>query len=226
VNAPTTEPAGFTRIMTENFATAAAAGTGTGGFIPTYANSFQPYNDEGSYFPRAMMSAHDGYADVALDGARGSAGTFGSPTNAYNRVGGRFSMRAMALDGNGNGTAVIIWPTSDVWAEGELDYPEANFEDSPMVHHHWMTPGQEGSSYNYPTGVSWREWHTYTAEWYPPGKGPTPATGSVIYYVDDVPIGTVTQDVPKTAHRFMFQVGNYGNPGHLLIDWVTIASLN
>ncbi|MDF2492443.1 MAG: family 16 glycosylhydrolase [Microbacterium sp.] len=34
-------------------------------------------------------------------------------------------------------------------------------------------------------------------------------------------IKTITYDVPKTAHRYMFQVGDWGDAGHLYIDWVS-----
>lgn len=233
--APTTDPAGFTRVLTENFATTAPAGTGTGGFIPTYANSFQPYDDVAPYFPRQMISSHDGVMDVYMDGTKGAAGSFGSPSDYFNRVGGRFAMRAKALDAIGNGTAVMLWPsarlqsdgtTGERWADGEIDYPESNFDLSPYVHHHRMIVGSEGLSDDYLTGVSWRDWHVYSVEWYPPGKGPTPATGSVRYYVDEVLVMTVTTNIPTVAHRYMFQVGNYGTPGHMYIDWVTVSTLN
>ena len=81
------------------------------------------------------------------------------------------------------------------------------------MYHHSMTPGSEWNAVTASTGVSWRDWHTYSVEWIP-GK-------SVSYSVDGRTIRTVTKDVPTTAHRYMFQVGDWGASGHLFIDWVT-----
>ncbi|ROP74021.1 glycoside hydrolase family 16 protein [Curtobacterium sp. PhB115] len=212
VTAPVGNVGSFKQTFTENFSTAAAS---NGAFAKQYANSWQPYPDGtgGMYYAGSQVSARDGYMDVKLDGKHGAAGTFGTPSGAWSHVGGKFSVRAKATGGDGNGAAFMLWPTSNVWADGEIDYPEGNFESKPSFFQHSMTPGNEGSSTNASTGVSWRSWHVYSTEWIP-GK-------SVTYLVDGKVIGKVTKDVPKTAHRFMFQVGNWGASGHLDIDWVS-----
>jgi hypothetical protein len=217
--APSTVYAGFTRSFTENFDTAAPVGTGPTGFITAYANSFQPYDDSGKYFPRQVISAHDGVMDIALDGVRGAAGSFGTPATFNSRIGGRFAMRAMALGGWGNGSAVMIWPSATSegpWSDGEIDYPEANFDMSPYLHHHHLGADPAASD-DYLTGASWRDWHVYSIEWRP--------GVSVRYFLDEEPVATVTTNVPSTVHRYMFQVDNTGAPGNMFIDWVTIDPL-
>jgi hypothetical protein len=201
----------------EDFTTAAAAG---GPFAREYADAWQPYPDGtgGMYYSAPLISAHDGVMDVTLDGKRGAAGTFGTPDGAWGHVGGTFTIRAKATGGDGNGTAVMLWPTSNVWADGEIDYPEGNFDAAPSAFHHSMTAGQEASAQYLATGVDWRSWHTYSETWIP-GK-------SVTYSVDGKTIGTVAHDVPTTPHRFMFQTGNWGDAGHLLIDWVSTDDLD
>jgi hypothetical protein len=212
-SAPLGNDGPFTQTFVENFTTAAAA---NGPFASTYANSWQPYADGtgGMYYSGSQVSAHDGYMDVDLDGAHGSAGAFGTPGTAWSRTGGKFTVRARAIGGTGNGAAFILWPSSNTWTEGEIDYPESNFEASPMLHQHSMIAGQESNATSYSTGVSWRDWHTYSIEWIP-GQ-------SVKYYLDDVLVQTITTNVPTTPHRYMFQVGNWGATGHLEIDWVSI----
>jgi hypothetical protein len=197
--------------FSETFDTDAPAGQ----FASTYSDGWQPYPDgmSGKYYSGQVISAHDGVMDVTLDGKRGAAGTFGTPDGAWSHVGGTFSIRAKALGGDGNGAAVMLWPTSNVWSDGELDYPEGNFDGAPNAFNHSMVKGQEASAQQVSTGVTWRDWHTYTTDW-EPGQ-------YVRYYVDGDLIGTVTHDVPTTAHRYMFQLGNYGQPGHFLIDWVS-----
>lgn len=205
---PTTPPttAGFR----EDFTTPAAVGK----VDSTYPQSWQPYPDGtgGRYYSDQIISVHDGYLDVALDGKRGAAGTFGTRDGAWDHKGGTFTVRAKATGGDGNGAAFMLWPTSDVWSDGEIDFPEGNFDDAPSVFHHSMTPGDEADAEYIATGVDWRSWHTYSETWV--------ARKSITYSVDGKVIGTITHDVPTSEHRYMFQVGNWGNTGHLLIDYV------
>ncbi|MCS5492083.1 family 16 glycosylhydrolase [Curtobacterium flaccumfaciens] len=210
-SAPTADNGVFKMTYREQFSTPAAAG---GAFAKTYAQSWQPYPDGtgGMYYSGSQISSHDGYLDVKLDGKHGAAGTFGTPTGAWGHKGGKFIMRAKATGGAGNGAAVMLWPSSDKWSDGEIDYPEANFDQQPMLHHHSMIAGQEANAVSMSTGVSWRSWHTYSIDWVP-GK-------SVSYRLDGKVIKKVTSHVPKTPHRYMFQVGNWGATGHLYIDWV------
>ncbi|ROP66023.1 glycoside hydrolase family 16 protein [Curtobacterium sp. ZW137] len=194
----------------ETFDTDAA----TGQVAAAYPQSWQPYPDgtSGIYAPSKTVSVHDGVMDVTLGNGSGTAGTFGSVAGAWGHVGGSFSVRAKATGGDGNGAAFMLWPTSGTWSDGEIDFPEGNFEDVPSAFQHSMVPGQEADRAQVGTGVSWRDWHTYTVDWVP-GK-------SVTYSVDGTVLETLTKDVPTTPHRYMFQVGNWGASGHLLIDWV------
>ncbi|WP_083404902.1 MULTISPECIES: glycoside hydrolase family 16 protein [unclassified Curtobacterium] len=212
VTAPVGDVGKFRQTFVEDFSTAAAA---NGPFASRYAKAWQPYPDGtgGMYWAGSQVSAHDGFMDVALDGRHGAAGTFGTPSGAWSHVGGKFTVRAKATGGTGNGAAFMLWPSSDVWSDGEIDYPESNFEGSPMLHQHSMTPGQEANATSMSTGVTWRSWHVYSVEWIP-GR-------SVRYLLDGKVVTTVTSNVPTTAHRYMFQVGNWGAAGHLDIDWVS-----
>lgn len=231
--APTTAPSGFKAYFVENFDTAAAAGTGAGQFQQVYANSWTSYTASGTMQPQQMISAHDGVMDIAMDGARGSAGWWGPPGTSQNRIGGRFSMRAKAIGAWGNGPAVMIWPSSDIWADGEIDFPESvsgdgvtGFQDSPWIHHHSMTPGNEASAQDVALGVSWRDWHVYACEWYVTGPVNNKYTGvRVVYFVDGVEVFRTTTDVPVTPHRYTVQVGDYGAAGNMYIDWVRIDEL-
>lgn len=179
-----------------------------------YANYWQPYPNgtSGKYYSDDIISLHDGLMDIAVGNGKGAAGTFGTKTSAYSHVGGTFSIRAKTTGGLGNGIAVMLWPSSDVWAEGELDFPEGGFGNYVNGFHHSTVPGKEQQQVHLQPGVKWSDWHTYSIVW-KPGV-------SVAYYVDDKLIGRVTKWVPTTDHRYMVQTGNTGKPGHLLIDWV------
>jgi len=210
VTAPRGDIGDFKQSFVEDFSTDASA---NGGFAKTYDGSWQPYPDAGIYSSGSQISAHDGLMDVKLDGSNGAAGTFGTPDGAWSHVGGKFTVKAKASGGDGNGAAFMLWPTSNTWADGEIDYPEGNFDASPTGYHHSMTPGQEANRATIGTGVDWRKWHTYSVEWIP-GK-------SVAYLLDGKVLQKVTDDVPTKPHRYMFQVGNWGASGHLFVDWVS-----
>lgn len=206
----------FRQSLVEDFDVDAPAG---GPFAATYAHAWQPYEDGtgGRYWSGSQVSARGGSMVVALDGRRGVAGAFGPPDRAWARVGGRFAMRARAVGGDGNGVAVMLWPSSDVWSDGEIDYPEGDFDAGPGLNHHSMVPGREAEATSVGAGVDWRAWHTYTTEWLP--------GVSVRYLLDGEVLATVTEHVPTTPHRYMVQVGDWGAPGTFEVDWVTTYEL-
>lgn len=205
----------FKQTFRQDFSTKASP---NGQFAKTYANSWQPYPDGmgNMYWSSSQVSAHGGIFDISLDGSHGAAGTFGTPTGAWGHVGGKFTVRAKANGGAGNGAAFILWPTSNNWSEGEIDFPEGNYDAAPAGYHHSMVAGHEDESTWIPTNVKWADWHTYSLEWIP-GK-------SAVYSVDGRVLKTITKNVPTTPHRFMVQTGNWGAAGHLNIDWITMYS--
>lgn len=117
------------------------------------------------------------------------------------------------------GTAFLLWPVSDNWAEGEIDYPEMPWGAKIAGYVHEIgDPANNSDQFtsHMSTEVGWR---TATVEWYP---------GVLAFYLDGILISKVTENVPDTAFRWGFQSGGtMGVPaadieGYLLIDWVTI----
>lgn len=187
--------------------------TPTGGVNKAYAGYWQPYPDgmSGKYYSNQVTSIRDGKLDIYIHDKKGAAGTFGTPTGAWNHKGGTFSIRMRTRDGAKDGLAVMLWPTSDNWNDGELDFPEGNLAGNAHIYHHLMPPNDPSKSMNKDTGVKMSDWHTYSMVWVP-GK-------SVSYYIDDKLQTTVTSNVPTSVHRFMIQTSNNGT-GHVYIDWV------
>ncbi len=213
--APVGDLPGWHQVLSEEFGGAATAAT----FDKTYANSWCGYNDGtgGKYYK--VISAHDGVMDITLDGTKGAAGSFGPPDRCWGGIYGRYSIRFKADGAQGNGTAIMVWPSSNIWGDGEIDYPEGNFGDQLHVFHHPMNCTDCSSSDGYATGAKFSDWHTATTEW---------TSASVKYYLDDVLIKTVTHDVPKTDHRYTLQVApnaSQVSAGHMLIDWVALYTV-
>ena len=179
--------------------------------------------DDNSKYKQANLSASNGVMIVTLDGKTGAAGVFAPSgcANAYTGTTyGRYSIRFKAVDAAQNGTATMIWPVSDVWGDGEIDYPEGNFDGHIFVNHHGVGCGNAcGAADPTDTGVTFVDWHVATAEWTP---------GKVVYYLDEKIVKTVTHDVPVTHHRFTMQAAansSTAKPGQFLIDWVAVYAM-
>lgn len=210
VSMPVGDLLGWHQIIAEDFLTTSTSTT----FGTTYANSWTSYDDGGKYY-KSTISAHDGVMDFTLDGIKGGAGWFGSKYTQY----GKFSMRIKAINASDNGTAIMLWPTGNIWGNGEIDYPEGNFQGTLGLFHHGINCTDCSASDSYNTGVTWTNWHTVSIEWTPT---------SVKYYLDDALIKTVTHDIPIYDHRYTIQIAPNGpspQSGNFLIDWVAIYSL-
>ena len=202
---------GWKQVTAEDFLLTATPAQ----FGAAYANSWSPYDNGGKYFQSAL-SASNGMMAIALDGTTGAAGVFGPKDSRWGHLYGRYSICFKAVAADGNGTAIMVWPSSDVWGDGEIDYPEGNFESTIEVFHHVVGCTDCSAADGFNTGVSFRNWHVATTEW-------TPL--SVKYYLDDKLIKTVTHDIPVKNHRFTIQMAPnaaVSKPGNFYIDWVTV----
>lgn len=213
---PIGDEAGWTQNLAEDFNTDAA----TGSFQDTYANSWCGYEEGtgGKYFNDALISAHDGMMDIALNGTQGAAGSFGPPETCWGATYGKYSIKFKAEGAEGNGTAMMVWPSSDVWGDGEIDFPEGNLDGTFSAYHHPLNCSDCSSSVSADSGTTFADWHVATTEWSPEG---------VNYYVDGELIMSNTEDNPSTDHRWTIQVApveDNAQPGHLLIDWVSSYS--
>jgi hypothetical protein len=207
---------GWTQNLAEDFTTDAA----TGSFQDTYANSWCGYQEGtgNKYYNDALISAHDGLMDIALNGTQGAAGSFGPPETCWGDTYGRYSIKFKAEGAEGNGTAMMVWPSSDVWGDGEIDYPEGDLDGTFHAYQHPLGCSDCSSSVNASSNATFRDWHVATTEWSPAG---------VNYYVDGELIMATTDDNPNTDHRWTIQVApvrDNAQPGSLLIDWVTSYS--
>lgn len=190
---------------------------------------FEDTSGWGIYSPDSVLSVADGKLDYFLHKERGSARVasvipFGYSGQKY----GRYSIKFRYDSLPGYKIAFLLWPTSDSWNEGEIDWPEGDL-DGPM----YCASAIRGSLENGPmkfdppdrvyssTGPG--DWHVATTEWTP---------GEVKCFWDGELISqtTVETGVPVTPMRWTLQAetsdrANRTFPeadtaGHLEIDWV------
>ena len=118
------------------------------------------------------------------------------------------------------GTAFLLWPADDRWADGEVDFPEMGWGDRVQGHVH--TIGQpEVNAADITTGTSSAVWSTATIEWSP---------GLLVLGLDGTEVFRTTSDVPSVPMRWGFQSGGMNAvpapdvSGQLLVDEVEIQS--
>jgi hypothetical protein len=214
---------GWDQVFTEDFVTPLSRGSFPGSYGDQWLSydGFADTSGRGDY-EQDIISAHDGMLDLYLhteDGRPlGAApvplvdGEWGGQTY------GRFSVRMKADPLNGFGVASLLWPDSENWSEGEIDFPEGAFDDVARASNHCPGDPEENCFYTEST-AEFVDWHTYTIDW-------TPTRLS--FLVDGVTVGTTTDDIPDVPMHWVLQSGTVdGTPdpdtaGHLWIDWATI----
>lgn len=264
---PTSSPAGWTRIYSQDFTTPVARG----GFVNSspdnwfldqpnpYANSLRSYPDAQPTTGSYSLYYASKTVDVVTEqyGARGVLRTYGhsetingqvkslaaalfpvivpnAPTNdgKVSQVYGRYNVRFRTIGGyptaNGApdapyGVAFLLWPATNRWVEGEVDYPEMAWGSNIKGFVHEINNPSNNALYFSSDKLSEGDWHVATIEWYPT---------TLVFYLDGQIIGHTTDNVPTTPFRWGMQCGGHSatpapdTSGYLLIDWMTVDSYN
>lgn len=201
-----------------------------------YSDQIIVYSDS-SVYKAANMSASGGKLDIKLNGVDGVAFFFKPTIDTRGQTYGKFTIKFRAVGGDGNGGAMLLWPNSGHWNDGEIDYPEGKFGTlkradgtyPSMKRFHHVSGANCPISAQYPygdchaslsddTGQNYNDvTHTTSIEWTPT---------EVRYYLDGVKFGkTETTNIPTGDHRYTVQTGPGLSPtsgGHLYIYAATI----
>lgn len=226
---------GWRQVLAEDFATPAAPGT----FLTSpYAPRFFPYagwrdtSGNGVYDPTRVLSVSDGALDMWVHTAAGSprvAAVVPHRADGWGQTYGRFAFRFQTDTLSGYKFVGVLWPDSDNWGEGEVDFPEVNdLVSTEKIYANLYQRGNTStripgadSRFTAPVPANASGWHTATIEWTP---------GCVTYWLDGVRLGTHDEGVPSTKLHLVLQVetvvsGRVPDPalaGHIRVDWVTI----
>jgi len=169
------------------------------------------------------VTVADSNLEIALHNVagqgQGGALAIVNPKSLWGQTYGRYSVRYRADYMPGFGSAMLLWPTSNVWSEGETDYPEGDFSNQINVYNHQVGANPEVNSLALSTGASWQTWHVSTIEW-------TPTI--MKFYLDGALIGQDSNAVSSSDRFWAIQAaehasGSAGNQtGSLQIDWVAL----
>jgi beta-glucanase (GH16 family) len=226
---PTAAPAGWKRTFSEDFTTNAALGQFPNS--AAYSSKWTAYDGfgdtskNGTYSSSKVLSVAGGLLDMYIH-TEGSTHYVAAPgVNGWNgQTYGRYTVRFKADAIPGYKTAWLLWPTSDDWNEGEIDFPEGDLDGTIAAFSHCANVGapQNNCAY-FSTNAKYTSWHTATTEW---------TKGKVSFYLDGALIGTSTSNIPTKPMRWTLQTETElsGTPppnssaGHVSVDWVTIDS--
>lgn len=221
---------GWKQVFKEDFTTPVALGSWPSG----YASSFKDYTEDSCYYStswdkwigcdtshngvwnaKKTVSVGVGAADYWLHSENGTAYSAAILPQAPQQTYGRYEVRFRVDSGmKGWHSAWLLWPDSDTWNDGEMDWPEGDLSGSMQAFTHYY--GDARSQDAFDSGVPFvGGWHTATTEWLP---------GKMNYYLDGKLLATHTTRVTSVPMHWVLQSETGPTKpttsGHIKIDWV------
>ena len=225
-SAPRGDLTGWKQVFAEDFGTVAATGSFPGTAYASRWTSYDGFKDtdkRGLYAPAKVLSVHDGVLDMHLRTENGVP-LVAAPVPLvdgkwFSQKYGRYSVRFKADPVPGYKTAWLLWPSSNDWNQGEIDFPEGGLDGTIHAFNHCVG-NPSANCFATDTGARYTEWHTSTIEWTPSG---------VTFYLDGKNLGTSTTS-PSAAMQWVLQTETSGSgpsaaaSGHVLVDWAVMYS--
>jgi beta-glucanase (GH16 family) len=218
---------GWTQRYAEDFDRPAAAGSVGDVYGPALRgySGFTDTSGNGTYTPDSVLSVSGGVLDYYLhtDGVPRVAAPVMDHYRSHTY--GRYSVRFRSDPLAGFKIAFLLWPESDSWHEGEIDWPEGNLTGR-MSPASAITGSYSRGAMRFDPPVTTYSptdatgWHVATTEWTP---------GSVKWFWDGALVGSTTfpSGVPTTGMRWVLQAETAldgtrpigSTAGHLQVDW-------
>jgi beta-glucanase (GH16 family) len=223
---------GWTQNYAQDFTTPAALGQ----IAAKYDNGMRGYDGfgdtsgHGVYRPDEVLSVSQGNLNFHIHtNAKGEHVTAAPILHDWaSQTYGRYAVRFKTANLPGYKIAFLLWPSSDNWNEGEIDWPEGNLgaKMSPASAVKGSLTPQWTMTFDPPkraySATDSSAYHVARMDWTP---------GHVRFYWDDVLVTetTKTAGVPTTPFRWTLQaetstdgmVPNKSTAGNLMVDWVT-----
>lgn len=221
----------WTQVYAEDFLTNAPLG-GVARAYPKmgFYGSGRDTSGYGYYAPNEVLSVSDSKLDFHLHSINGTPVVASILPDAYApHVHARVSVRYRADAITGYKFVGMLWPNSNVWNDGEIDWPEGDLT-RPVRPASALAGtvgrGKSGGPIFLPptemfAKTDQTQFHVATTEW---------TSAAVRFYWDGTLVAEVTQGVPTKPLRVTLQAEtwiNQGPPptssdGHVEIDWITI----
>jgi beta-glucanase (GH16 family) len=194
----------------------------------TYSDRWDVYPDgwpdstgHGTYMPSRVLSVHDGALDWWVRTEDGAHLVAAAVAKGLNLTYGRYAVRFRAdFNQHGYKIAFLLWPDSENWADGEINFPEGNLTTTIEGYSHCVGDPTV-NCLAVVTDATFTDWHTATIEWLP---------DDVKFYLDGALIGATTDRVPSQPMHWVLQAETNTYPGdeppddaagHVYLDWAT-----
>ncbi|MGN6446092.1 glycoside hydrolase family 16 protein [Amnibacterium sp.] len=231
-------PAGWTPLLEQDFATPAPLGSFAAvypgwswydGMTETSRETARPRGQVGVWNSATTMSVSNGMLDCHLHTAGEQPQVCAlTPTpdgqQWHGQLYGRYSVRFRADAVPGFKIAWLLWPDSDQWNQGEIDFPEGSL-DGPITGSSHRTDGDPADfAWFVDTGTRMQAWHTATIDWEP---------GRLTFLLDGQSWTTTDPlALPRVPMRWALQAETEiidtpparSAQGDILIDWVAAWS--
>jgi hypothetical protein len=223
---PVGDQPGWKQVFTDDFNTNIAQGQ----FPGPYAGKWQSYDNfsdtyrTGTY-NQDIISVANGVMDLNLRSVNGRPQIAAPVPLVTGKWGGqkygKFSVRFRADALQGYKTAWLLWPDSDNWNQGEIDFPEGDLTGTMWGFNHCINNPSKNCGW-VDTKKTFTDWHIATVEW-------TPSAVKLI--MDGTTVLNQTTDVPQNPMHWVLQTETNGKPntsvsGKVQIDWATIYAYN
>lgn len=191
----------------------------------TYPDGWQDTSKNGTYAPSRVVSVHDGVMDLHLRTVDGEhlvaapSPKLNGPGTQQGQLYGRYAVRYRADPIPGYKLAWLLWPDSEKWSDGEINFPEGPLGGNTWAFMHHRNKPVEQDWYR--SAALLADWHTAVIEWKP---------GTVRFLLDGALIGESKNRnlIPRVPMHWVLQTEtNLGvrrperdAAGHVEIDWV------
>lgn len=201
------------------------------GGIDTSRNFGRRASARGVYDSSRTMSVDKGILDLHVhttDGRPFVGALTPTPDGDYwsGQMYGRYEVRFRADHVPGYKIAWLLWPSSDDWSEGEIDFPEGDLGADITGSSHDTTGNPSQNAWYLDTATSMDAWHTAVIEWIP---------GEVAFELDGRRWSTRDPvALPRHPMRWALQTETQlsaqapasSAAGHILIDYVRAYRLS
>ena len=199
-----------------------------------YGNKWSVYPDgtgvtnnppTGKYYPSKVISVKNGILHEDLHVENGISMTAAiSPVKDgeyLSRLYGKWSVRFRWVADSGYKYAWLLWPKSNQWNDGEIDFAEGHTNNTSAAFMHFEGAPRSQDKFKLPA-IEMSEWHTFSVEWAP---------GKISFIIDDSTFGISQRNqVPTKPMRMTLQsescvdVSCPSAPakGLVEIDWIVI----
>jgi hypothetical protein len=213
---------GWKQVFKDDFTTNVSPGSFPGAYSSKWTG-YDGFNDTDNIgrYDLDNISVSGGAMDIHLRTVNGQVQTAAPApivtTPWKGQTYGRFTIRFKADAVQNFKTAWLLWPDSNNWNQGEINFPEGELNSKMMGYNHCINdPVKNCYWFDSATQFS-GGWHTATIEWTP---------GKITFNVDGK-TGSTTSSIPSVPLHWVLQTETSGRPsssasGHILIDWVSV----